>query len=213
MSQAFREHVGDRRQDAWGLLLVLIAVIAALGIWGDAAGPVGAFLSALTHSLVGQFAVLAPLVIGALGVAIVFDRPAAELGRFGVGATLIGISVLGGWHLIRGAPHVSDGMVGLHDAAGLAGFGISRPLVVGLSAPGAWAVLVFLLALGALVLSRTSLQSIGDGARAWLMAVPAEEEEAPAPKAAPASAPLPRCNKTSTMMSKAISVCVISTAF
>jgi S-DNA-T family DNA segregation ATPase FtsK/SpoIIIE len=179
VSHAFREHVGDRRQDAWGLLLVLVAVIAALGIWGDAAGPVGAFLSALTHSLVGQFAVLAPLVVGALGVAIVFDRPAAELGRFGVGGTLVSIAVLGGWHLIRGAPHVSDGIVGLHAAAGLAGFGIGRPLVLGLSVTGAWAVLVFLFALGALVLSRTSLQSIGGRARAWLMAVPSDGDNEP----------------------------------
>ena len=35
---AFREHVGDRASDAWGLLLILIAVIAALGTWVDAAG-------------------------------------------------------------------------------------------------------------------------------------------------------------------------------
>ena len=37
--------------------------------------------------------------------------------------------------------------------------------------------------------------------------------DAPAPNAAPASAPLPRCSSTSTMISNAISVCAIKTVF
>ncbi len=178
---AFREHVGDRRSDAWGLLLVLLAVISALGTWSDAGGPVGAFLDALYHSLVGQFAVFLPLVLGALGAAIVFDRSARELGRIGVGSTLVGVAVIAGWHLLRGAPHVADGVVSLHHAGGLLGFIVSRPLVVGLSLPGAWAVLLFLLALGTLVLTRTSLQAVGRAVRDWFRAgLLARDDEAPA---------------------------------
>ncbi len=177
ISRAFGEHVGDRKQDAWGLLLVLVAVIAGLGIWAGAAGPIGQFIDALVHSLVGQFAVFAPLVLMAFGVAIVFDRPAAEVSRVGVGGTMIAIAVMGGWHLLRGAPHPADGMLGLHDAAGLVGHGISRPLVLGLSSTGAWAVFVFLLALGTLVVTRTSLQSVGGAVRSWLMEVPLADEE------------------------------------
>jgi len=176
---AFREHVGDRRSDAWGLLLVLLAVISALGTWSDAGGPVGAFLDALYHSLVGQFAVLLPLVLGALGMAIVFDRSARELGRIGVGSTLVGVSVIAGWHLLRGAPHVADGVVSLHHAGGLLGFVVSRPLVVGLSRAGAWAVLLFLLALGTLVLTRTSLQAVGRAVRDWLRDGPLARDDAP----------------------------------
>ena len=165
---AFREHVGDRRSDAWGLLLILIAVIAALGTWADAGGPVGAFLDALFHSLVGEFAMFVPVALGALGIAIVFDKEAGELGRIGVGSTLVGVSVIAGWHLLRGAPHVSDGIVTLHHAGGLLGFLVSRPLVVGLSIAGAWAVLLFLLALGTLVLTRTSLQTTGSRPGRWV---------------------------------------------
>jgi DNA segregation ATPase FtsK/SpoIIIE, S-DNA-T family len=169
---AFREHVGDRRSDAWGLLLVLLAVISALGTWSDAGGPVGAFLDALYHSLVGQFAIFVPIAVGALGVAIVFDRTAREIGRIGVGSTLVGVATIAGWHLLRGAPHVADGVVSLHKAGGLLGFVVSRPLVVGLSVAGAWAVLLFLLALGTLVLTRTSLQTVWRTVRDWLQAGP-----------------------------------------
>ncbi len=192
---AFRTHVGDRASDAWGLLLVLLAVIAALGTWVDAAGPVGAFLDALFHSLVGQFALFAPLVLGALGIAIVFDRPAGELGRVGVGGTLVGFAVIGGWHLLRGAPHLGvDGLVALHRGGGLLGYAVSRPLVIGLSLAGAWAVLLFLLALGTLVLTRTSLQTVGRTLRDLVTPAPAEEAPA-AParsrRAAPAPEPAP----------------------
>lgn len=185
---AFREHVGDRASDAWGLLLVLVAVIAALGTWVDAAGPVGAFLDALFHSLVGGFALFVPLALGALGIAIVMDRPAGELGRVGVGSTLVGLAVIGGWHLVRGAPHLSDGIVTLHRGGGLLGYAVSRPLVIGLSLAGAWAVLVFLLALGALVLTRTSLQTVGRTVREWFTPAPATESK-------PKKAKQPRAKK------------------
>jgi S-DNA-T family DNA segregation ATPase FtsK/SpoIIIE len=182
---AFREHVGDRRSDAWGLLLLLIAVIAGLGTWADAAGPVGAFLDALFHSLIGSFALISPVVIAALGIAIVFDRDSHQLGRIGVGGTLVGISLLGGWHLLRGAPHPGDtaGIVALHDAGGLLGFAVSRPLVLGLSLAGAWAVYVFLVALGTLVLTRTSLQTVGRAIREWFLSVPQARAERAAAKA------------------------------
>lgn len=157
---------------------MLIGVIAALGTWADMAGPIGAFLDAFTHSLVGRFAVLVPLLLVALGVAIVIDRTAAELGRVGVGSTLVGIPILGMWHLLAGAPHLStDGVVALHDAAGILGFAVVRPLQIGLSTPGAVAVLVFLLVLGVLVLTRTSLQAVARSTISWLVAVPAADTD------------------------------------
>ncbi len=189
---AFREHVGDRASDAWGLLLVLVAVIAALGTWVDAAGPVGAFLDALFHSLVGQFALFLPLVLGALGIAIVMDRPAGELGRVGVGGTLVGLAVIGGWHLVRGAPHLGlDGLVALHRGGGLLGYAVSRPLVIGLSLAGAWAVLVFLLALGTLVLTRTSLQTVGRTLRDLVTPDPSEQPSAARSTTATRTEPAP----------------------
>lgn len=175
---SFREHVGDRGSDAWGLLLVLLAVLTGLGSWADAAGPVGAFVDAVARSVVGQLAVLVPLLLLGFGVAIVWDRPAGEIGRVGVGTTLVTLPGLGLWHLLAGAPHPQvDGIVAMHDAAGLVGFGMARPLQLGLSTAGAVAVLVFVLVLGLLVLTRTSLHAVGCAVREWLLAVPAAIED------------------------------------
>ena len=169
---AFREHVGDRSADAWGLLLVLVAVIAGLGTYADAAGPVGAFLAALLRSLVGSPAVLLPPVLAALGIAIVMDRPARELGRVSVGGTLLALSTTGLWHLARGAPHLADGVVALHPAGGLLGHVLTRPLVLGLSIAGAVAVLLTIAVLGLLVVTSTPLSSVVHAVRGWLVAVP-----------------------------------------
>lgn len=177
---AFREHVGDRSADAWGLLLVLVAVIAGLGTYADAAGPVGAFLAALLRSLVGAPAVLLPPVLVALGVAIVLDRPARELGRVSVGGTLLTLSGTGLWHLARGAPHLADGVVALHPAGGLLGHVLTRPLVLGLSIAGAVAVLLTVAVLGLLVVTSTPLSAVLRAVRGWLVAVPRPGHDEPA---------------------------------
>lgn len=176
---AFREHVGDRSTDAWGLLLVLVAVIAGLGTYADAAGPVGAFLTALLRSLVGSPAVLLPPVLAALGVAIVLDRPARELGRISVGGTLLTLSGTGLWHLARGAPHLADGVVALHPAGGLLGHVLTRPLVLGLSIAGAVAVLLTVAVLGLLVVTSTPLSAVLRAVRGWLVAVPRRGHDEP----------------------------------
>lgn len=164
---AFREHVGNRRADIGGLALILIAVLAGLGLWTGAGGPFGAFLAALLRSLLGSFSLAAPLALGALGVAIVADRDASSAGSVSVGVTFTALPAMAGWHLLRGAPVPADGIVGLHDAGGLIGYAISRPLTAWLSVPGAWAALTCIATVGVLVLARTSLGTIVATLASW----------------------------------------------
>jgi S-DNA-T family DNA segregation ATPase FtsK/SpoIIIE len=192
VADVFVEHVGDRSADAWGLLLLLVAVIAGMGTYADAAGPVGAFLAALLRSLVGSPAVLAPVLLAALGLAIVFDRPATELGRVAVGGTLAAFAGIGLWHLARGAPHLSEGAVALHPAGGVLGHVVSRPLVLALSTPGAVAVLVTVMLLGALIGTGSRLSVLLGAVRDWMVAVPRQRPaRADEPVTAQAEEPAP----------------------
>ncbi|MFP5309064.1 MAG: DNA translocase FtsK [Actinomycetes bacterium] len=160
--RAFTTHVGDRSEDVVGLGLLLLAVLTALGMYADAAGPVGAFLGAIWRGLFGVFGFGVPPLLAVFGVLVVIDRPNAEVGRVAVGTTLVLTGLLGAWHLLAGAPAPADpeGIRGLWPAGGLAGFAVSRPLVLGLSVWGASAVLLVVTFLGGLIVTRTPFAAV-----------------------------------------------------
>jgi DNA segregation ATPase FtsK/SpoIIIE, S-DNA-T family len=160
--RAFTTHVGDRSEDVVGLGLLLLAVLTALGMYADAAGPIGAFLGAVWRGLFGVFGFGIPPLLAVFGVLVVIDRPNAEVGRIAVGTSLVLVGLLGAWHLVAGAPAPADpdGIRGLWPAGGLAGFAISRPLVLGLSIWGASAVLFVVTFLGGLIVTRTPFAAV-----------------------------------------------------
>jgi DNA segregation ATPase FtsK/SpoIIIE, S-DNA-T family len=102
--RAFTTHVGDRSEDVVGLGLLLLAVLTALGMYADAAGPIGAFLGAVWRGLFGVFGFGIPPLLAVFGVLVVIDRPNAEVGRIAVGTSLVLVGLLGAWHLVAGAP-------------------------------------------------------------------------------------------------------------
>ena len=178
MLTATREHVGDRSTDVYGLLLILIGVISGLAIYAGQAGPVGAFLEAIWRGLFGVFGTLMPIVLVGFGGLVVFDRPAPEVGRIGVGTTLVGLSLFGGWHLIAGSPHPVDGLRELWPAGGLVGWGVATPLEAGLSVWGAQAVFLVVLLLGLLIATGTPLATVIGAVRTWLTHDPARDRAA-----------------------------------
>lgn len=169
---AFREHVGNRRADAYGLGLILLGVISGFAIYAGAAGPVGGFLEATWRGLFGVFGLAVPVVLVWFGGMVVMDKPAPTLGRIGVGTALIAIAVLGGWQLWQGHPHPTEGIKELWPAAGLAGWAIATPLEAGLSLYGAQAAFVVLVVLGLLIVTATPLSSVLAVVTNFLTAVP-----------------------------------------
>jgi hypothetical protein len=55
------EHLGRQADDVWGLLLVVVGLLCALGIWFDLTGPFGRFIKSVTGTLVGQSRLGLPL--------------------------------------------------------------------------------------------------------------------------------------------------------
>lgn len=166
---SFREHVGDRSSDVYGLGLVLLGVLSALAMYADAAGPIGDFLEAMWRGLFGVFGGLVPLVLVWFSGLVVFDKPAKVIGRVGIGTTLTGIALLGAWQLIAGHPHPTMGVRELWGAGGLLGWAIATPLEAGLSVWGAYAVFTVFLILGLLIATATPFSVVIATIREWFL--------------------------------------------
>ncbi len=169
VAEAVRSHVADQSEDAWGIGLILFAVLTGLGMYAAAAGPVGEFLEAILRGVLGVFGYLVPIVLAYVGLLIVVDRPSPEIGRIAVGLSLITVAVVGGWHVIAGLPVPADGMRVLWPAGGLLGWAVSRPLVSALSVWGAGAVLGAGLVLGLLIVTATPFSAVVATLREWTL--------------------------------------------
>ncbi len=149
-----------------GIALLVLGVLAGLGTYAEAAGPVGYFLQAVGLGLLGLVGFLVPVLLAWFGLLIVVGRPSPEIGRIAIGCGLLAIAVLGGLHLLAGAPDPSEGFRGLWGAGGLLGWAIASPLAWALSLWGAVAVLVGSLLLGTLVVTKTPFSAVVAAVRA-----------------------------------------------
>jgi DNA segregation ATPase FtsK/SpoIIIE, S-DNA-T family len=93
------------RRDGIALALLGIAVVVAASTWFGAAGPVGAWIDTALRTVLGSAVVLAPVLLGAVAVVLMRTEPHPEARpRLVLGAAMIGLPVLGLWHLWSGAP-------------------------------------------------------------------------------------------------------------
>jgi len=150
-SKAARRAAARREllRDLVGALLVIVGVLAGLGAYVDAAGPLGGWLDALVRGLLGVFGLLAPplLVVGGLAV-LAQRRPPGRL-TAGVAVALLG--VLGLWHLARGAPRLDAPTEALHAASGWVGALLVGPVVTVAAVAGAAVLFVVAVVVGILL--------------------------------------------------------------
>jgi DNA segregation ATPase FtsK/SpoIIIE, S-DNA-T family len=177
VGSAFGDHLGAQKQDVAGIALILLGVLAGLGTYADAAGPVGSFLEAVALGLFGLVGYAVPVLFAWFGLLVVIGRPSPEIGRIAVGSVLLGVGLLGALHLIAGSPDPGDGVRGLWLAGGLLGWAIATPLTAALSMWGASAVFVAVVALGLLIVTRTPFSAVVEALRgAFRGREPAEDD-------------------------------------
>ncbi|MBS3942379.1 MAG: DNA translocase FtsK [Actinobacteria bacterium] len=193
---AFGEHLSAQKQDAVGIALILLGVLAGLGTYADAAGPVGNFLEAVALGLLGLLGYAVPVLLAWFGLLVVIGRPSPEIGRIGVGSVMLGIGLLGGLHLMAGGPAPADGIRGLWLAGGLLGWAIGTPLTAALSVWGAGAVVIALIALGLLVVTKTPFSAVIGAIRGVFVREHLDLDEPAAPDATQQVAREPRRRRT-----------------
>jgi DNA segregation ATPase FtsK/SpoIIIE, S-DNA-T family len=149
----------DRLRDVWGGVLVVLAVLSALGLWWQAAGRVGWYLDLLFRGLFGVFGLLAPIGLAAIGIVLLREpRPATH--RVVVGSVLAFLGISGLWHLAAGVPGFTAETPLLHRSAGWLGAAVSLPLVQVAATAGAAALLVAVVCAGVLVATATPPRTV-----------------------------------------------------
>ncbi len=146
------------RRDGLALALVALAVVIAAACWFDAARPVGAWIDSGLRTVIGGAVVLLPLLIVAIAVILMRTEPYPPTRpRLVLGAAMIGLPVLGLWHLWSGSP--ADPAARQH-AGGFVGFVVGGPLADGLTAWIATPLLIFAAIFGLLLITGTTIREL-----------------------------------------------------
>jgi S-DNA-T family DNA segregation ATPase FtsK/SpoIIIE len=156
-----------------GLLCVGIGLVAGLGVYADAAGPVGRWLDEAIGTLVGWGRLLAPLALIGAGVLLVRRRPdeddPAARSHVWLGGLLLAVAGCGLLHLTGGRPGLDAPAEDLGHAGGLLGLAAAGPLAAGLAPWGAGLLLATLALAGLVILTRVPVhvaaQSTAAGVR------------------------------------------------
>lgn len=171
-----RQHLAPWARDAIGIGLVVLALIAVLAVWFEAAGPVGRGISFLVHGAIGGWAVAFPVIALYWGVLLLRDAVEGERVRMFIGFAIAVVGALGIWTLVRG-----DGTgYGYHvvkDVGGIIGALAAWPLARVISPLGAGVVCAGLALLGLLIFTGTPLAAVATRIRDFFTAADVEEEE------------------------------------
>jgi S-DNA-T family DNA segregation ATPase FtsK/SpoIIIE len=190
-----RELDPDHRRDGLGVILLVLAVVSAAGIWWGAGGPIGHWLSAAVGYVVGQGATVLPVLLVAIGIVLMASAPnPASRPRIAVGSLLLAVGLLGIVHLLAGRP---DEPARWLEGGGALGYVAATPLAEGLTAWVAVPVLVLLACYGFLVLTGTPVRSVPKRVRRLLGReveedAPTEETDAVTDELDPAATPTRR---------------------
>jgi S-DNA-T family DNA segregation ATPase FtsK/SpoIIIE len=165
--RALGSAVAGHAAELAGLVCVCLGIVAGMGIYADAAGPVGHGLDTGFGTTIGWGRLLAPVLLVVIGVLLVRGRrapdPDADLeplaaAHLWVGGLLVTVAAAGLLHLAGGRPRLDASTHDLAHAGGLLGLAIAGPLASGLAPWGAALVLVAVALAGLVVLTRIPMR-------------------------------------------------------
>ncbi|WP_007027473.1 DNA translocase FtsK 4TM domain-containing protein, partial [Saccharomonospora iraqiensis] len=158
-----RELDPEHRRDGLALVLIAFGLVTAVGVVWDSAGPVGEWIATGTRSVLGSGAVVLPFALVAAAVVLMRSEPRAEARpRMVVGTLLVGLAVLGLFHLGSGRPQEHTEQM---SAGGWVGWFSGDLLARGVSTWVAVPLLLLLLGYGALVFTGTPIRRIPERLR------------------------------------------------
>ncbi|MGU3433412.1 DNA translocase FtsK [Actinomycetes bacterium M1A6_2h] len=146
------------RRDGLALGLIAVSVVVAAGLWFSAAGPVGEWIEIAVRAVVGSAGVLVPVIGTAVAVVLMRSEPTPEARpRLVLGTLLVGLPILGLWHLASGSPTDATGRAA---GAGFVGFAVGGPLADGVTVWIAVPLLLIAILFGVLLLTGTTIRDI-----------------------------------------------------
>jgi len=162
LASALSGHSGD----LVGLLCIAVGIVAGMGVYADAAGPVGRGLDTSIGTLVGWGRLLVPVALLASGVLLVRGAPTVDDGEpdpgprsyLWVGGLMVAVAGCGLLHLAGGRPGLDAPTEDLVHAGGLLGVAAAGPLASGLAPWGAGLILGAVALAGLVVLTRVPVR-------------------------------------------------------
>ncbi|MDQ1180148.1 DNA translocase FtsK [Rhodococcus sp. SORGH_AS_0301] len=146
------------RRDGIALGCLAVSVVVAAGLWFSAGGPVGEWIEIGLRAVVGSAAILLPLLGIGVAVALMRTEPAPDdRPRLVLGSLLVGLPMLGLWHLGSGSP---DDLAGRASGGGFVGFVVGGPLSSGVTVWLAVPLLLLAVLFGVLLLTGTTVRDI-----------------------------------------------------
>ena len=159
-----REAFTGQGHDVWGVALIALGLLTALGVYGNLAGPLGRGLAEVAGALIGGLRVFLPPVL-VLGGALLLRGPRDDqgtprfsAGRLGVGVALIFVAIAGLLHLTNGRPEFGMPLDDFIAAGGYIGALVGTPLEKALAVWGATLVFVALIVVGLVVATGVSVR-------------------------------------------------------
>ncbi|ALE81036.1 DNA translocase FtsK 4TM domain-containing protein [Pseudonocardia alni] len=170
-----REIDPAHRRDGIGFGMLVLAVIAAAGLWWQAGGSVGYWFTFIVQAVMGQAGVALPAILLGIGIVLVTTEGHPEARpRIVTGSLLLALGVLGLVHLGAGAPAEPDAWRG---AGGAVGYVAGTPLKAGLSLWTAVPVLVLLTLYSVLLVTGIPVRELPDRFRRLTGQLPPEQDD------------------------------------
>jgi S-DNA-T family DNA segregation ATPase FtsK/SpoIIIE len=152
--------VQGREHEFVGVGLIGGGVLLGLAIYWNLAGPLGRGIEKLVGWITGIGRFVVPVVLIAVGIALVHKGRSSSPFRLILGWGLMALSALGFLHVIRGPDKISAGFDDLGRAGGWFGALVAEPLRALLASAGAVVVLLAAFIGGLLLVTSTSLRTM-----------------------------------------------------
>lgn len=157
LSRAGEIEHGHRR-DGIALALIALSAVIAAAVWLSAGGPVGHWVEDVIRAISGSASAALPFVASGIAVVLMRTEPRPEIRpRLVLGGLLIGLPMLGLWHIAAGAPTDAHGR---SRAAGFVGFVVGGPLTNGLTAWLSIPILLLAIVFGLLLVTGTTVREV-----------------------------------------------------
>jgi S-DNA-T family DNA segregation ATPase FtsK/SpoIIIE len=143
----------------------VLAVLAALGIWFDLAGPFGRGADTAVSVAVGPAAGVMPPVFLGVGVALLLRTPSSEPLRVAFGTLVATVGSVGLVHVLRTGAGAGVGVTdldALRERAGLVGALVGEPVRAGVGQGGGGVVLLAVAGFGVLFATNVSARQAVD---------------------------------------------------
>ncbi|HUC33603.1 MAG TPA: DNA translocase FtsK 4TM domain-containing protein, partial [Ilumatobacteraceae bacterium] len=143
----------------WGIGFIGVGLLLGLAIYLDLAGPLGRGIETIVGWFTGIGRFIVPIVLVGIGVALVHKGRSGHRFRLAIGWGITALSILGVLHVVRRPDDIS--MDTVERSGGWLGALVGEPTRGLLADPGAIVLLSALFLGGVMLITRTSVRTLG----------------------------------------------------